>query len=166
MATAGQVLIGADTFNKVQGLVETGEVLQVRMKGIPGTVTLYEVWGLGPPFNLKLKERQEALVPLPQRLAVHLDRIRDKVVIATLAHAWLTHLSETRALTLFEGELAEWEDVRLYLLDENGQDLPGRIYGKVTALGPGADGLHQATVRFTSVGPEIHEKIQQLLGQA
>jgi class 3 adenylate cyclase/HAMP domain-containing protein len=166
MATAGQVLIGADTYNQVQGLVETGESLQVRMKGIPGTVTLYEVRGLGPPFNLKLKERQEALVPLPERLAVHLDRIRDKVVIATLANAWLTHLSETGALTLFEGELAEWEDVRLHLLDSDGQQLPGRIYGKVTALGPGADDLHQATVRFTSVGPEIREKIQQIMGQA
>jgi hypothetical protein len=166
MATAGQVLIGADTCNKVQGLVETGEVIQARMKGIPGTVTLYEVRGLGPPFNLKLKERQEALVPLPERLAVHLDRIRDKVVIATLANAWLTHLSETGAMTLFEGELAEWEDVRLHLLDTDGQQMPGRIYGKVTALGPGADGLHQATVRFTSVGPEIHEKIQQIMGQA
>jgi class 3 adenylate cyclase/HAMP domain-containing protein len=166
MATAGQVLIGADTFNKVQGLVETGEVLQVRMKGIPGTVTLYEVQGLGPPFNLKLKERQEALVPLPEQLPVHLDRIRDKVVIATLTEAWLTHLSETGALTLFAGELAEWEDVRLHLLDSDGHQLPGRIYGKVTALGPGADGLHQATVRFTSVGPDIREKIQQIMDQA
>jgi class 3 adenylate cyclase/HAMP domain-containing protein len=166
MATAGQVLIGADTFNRVQGLVETGEVLQVRMKGIPGTVTLYEVQGLGPPFNLKLKERQEALVPLPEQLPVHLDRIRDKVVIATLTEAWLTHLSETGALTLFAGELAEWEDVRLHLLDSDGHQLPGRIYGKVTALGPGADGLHQATVRFTSVGPDIREKIQQIMDQA
>jgi hypothetical protein len=105
-------------------------------------------------------------VPLPERLAVHLDRIRDKVVIATLTEAWLTHLSETGALTLFEGELAEWEDVRLHLLDADGQPLPGRIYGKVTALEPGPDGLHQATVRFTSVGPEIRDKIQQLMCQA
>jgi class 3 adenylate cyclase/HAMP domain-containing protein len=166
MATAGQVLIGTDTYNKVQDLVETGEVLHVRMKGIPGTVTLYDVRGLGPPFNLKLKERLEKLVPLPERMAVHLDRIRDKVVIDTLANAWLTHLSETGALTLFEGELAEWEDVRLHLLDSDGQELPGRIYGKITALGPGTDGLHQATVRFTSVGPEIHDKINELIGQA
>jgi hypothetical protein len=51
-------------------------------------------------------------------------------------------------------------------LDPNGQELPGRIYGKITALGPGTDGLHQATVRFTSVGPEIHDKINELIGQA
>jgi class 3 adenylate cyclase/HAMP domain-containing protein len=166
MATAGQVLIGADTYNKVKDQLETGEILNVRMKGIPGTVTLYDVRGIGPPYDLKLKERREALVALPDKLSVHLDRIRDKVVVATLTRAWLTHLSETGALTLFEGELAEWEDVRLHLLDADGQQLPGRIYGKVTALGPGTDGLHQATVRFTSVGPEIRDKIQEVIGQA
>ena len=160
------LLIGAHTYDKVQDLVETGEILNVRMKGIPGTVSLYDVHGIGAPFNLKLKERREALVALPEQMPVHLDRIRDKVVIATLAKAWLTHLSETGALTLFEGELAEWEDVRLHLLDADGQQLPGRIYGKVTALGPSTDGLHQATVRFTSVGPEIHQKIHELIGQA
>jgi|UniRef100_A0A7V6A2Y2 class 3 adenylate cyclase/HAMP domain-containing protein len=166
LATAGQVLIGADTFQKVKDLVETGEVLNVRMKGIPGAVTLYEVRGIGAPFNLKLKERREALVALPEHMPVHLDRIRDKVVVATLAKAWLTHLSETSALTRFEGELAEWEDVRLHLLDADGQKLPGRIYGKVTTLAPGTDGLRQATIRFTSVGPEIHQKINEIIGQA
>uniref|UniRef100_A0A7C3UXS6 HAMP domain-containing protein n=1 Tax=Desulfobacca acetoxidans TaxID=60893 RepID=A0A7C3UXS6_9BACT len=165
MATAGQVLISEDTYNHVKDLVETGEVVQARMKGIPGTVTLYEVRGLGPPYNLKLKERQEALMLLPERLPVHLDRIRDKVVVATLAEAWLTHLSETGAVALFKGELAEWEDVRLYLLDDNGGQIPSRIYGKITALGPGPDGLPQATVRFTSVGPEARRKISRLTGQ-
>ena len=166
MATAGQVLISADTYAQVQGAVETGEVVQVRMKGIPGEVTLYEVLGLGPPYNLHLKKRQETLTPLPRQLPVHLDRIRDKVVVATLVDAWLTHLSETGAMALFKGDLAEWEDVRLHLLDAAGEIIPGRIYGKITALAPGGNGLQQATVRFTSVGPKAHEQIHELLGQA
>lgn len=164
MATAGQVLIGAVTYGKVQDLVETGEVLHVSMKGIPGRVTLHEVRGLGPPYNLRLKERQETLVPLPEPLAVHLERIRDKVVVATLPSASLTHLSETGAVALFEGELSEWEDVRLHLLDPAGEEIPGRIYGKVTALEPGPDGLHQATVRFTSVSPDARQQIRQATG--
>ncbi|MEJ2069304.1 MAG: adenylate/guanylate cyclase domain-containing protein [Syntrophobacterales bacterium] len=166
MATAGQVLIGAVTYGRVQDLVDTGEVLHVSMKGIPGQVTLYEVRGLGPPYNLRLKERQEALLPLPERLAVSMERIRDKVVVATMASATLTHLSETGAVALFKGELAEWEDVRLHLLDPAGQQLPGRIYGKVTALEPGPDDLQQATLRFTSVAPDAHLHIRQATGRA
>jgi len=165
MATAGQVLIGAVTYAKVQELVETGEVLHVSMKGIPGRVTLHEVRGLGPPYNLRLKERQDTLVPLPEQMGVRLERIRDKVVVATLPSAALTHLSETGAVALFEGELAEWEDVRLHLLDHAGEEISGRIYGKVTALEPGHDGLHRATVRFTSVSPDARQTIQQATGQ-
>ncbi|MFZ2087888.1 MAG: adenylate/guanylate cyclase domain-containing protein [Desulfobaccales bacterium] len=165
MAGAGQVLISEDTYLHVRGLVETGEVLKARMKGIPGTVTLHEVLGLGPPYDLKLTKRQEALAQLTEKLPVNLDRIRDKVVVSTLTSAWLTHLSETSATVLFTGELAEWEDVRLHLLDHEGKNFPGRIYGKVTALMPAPDSLQQATVRFTSVGPEARHKIREILGQ-
>lgn len=165
MATAGQVLISGDTYARVENVVETGEVLKVRMKGIPGQVTLYEVRALGAPYKLRLKDRQDALVELPQRPAVHLDRIRNKVVVAALAEATLTRLSETGAVALFRGELAEWEDVRLHLLDRAGNELPGRIYGKVTALEEGTDHLHQATVRFTSVSPDARQIIRQMTGQ-
>jgi hypothetical protein len=61
--------------------------------------------------------------------------------------------------------LAEWEDMRLHLLDAGGKNIPGRIYGKVTALKPANDGLQEVTVRFTSVGPEIHQKIRGIMGQ-
>jgi hypothetical protein len=69
-------------------------------------------------------------------------------------------------VALFKGELAEWEDVRLHLLDPAGQQLPGRIYGKVTALEPGPDDLRQATLRFTSVSPDARHHIRQATGQA
>lgn len=165
LATAGQVLVSVATFSRVQDLVETGEVLQVHLKGIPGLVTLYEVRGLGAPYNLKLKERQEALIALPQRLGLHLDRIREKVVVSTITSAWLTHLSETGAVALFSGDLAEWEDARLHLLDPAGKMIPGRIYAKVTALKPGPDNLEEAHLRFTSVSPEAREQIRRAMGK-
>ncbi|MGQ9688835.1 MAG: adenylate/guanylate cyclase domain-containing protein [Desulfobaccales bacterium] len=165
LATAGQVLISADTYARVQNLVETGEVMQVHMKGIPGRVSLYEVRGLGPPYNLKLKERRDALVELPEPPTVNLDRIRHKVVISTVESAKLTHLSETRAVVLFEGELAEWEDVRLNFPATGGKEPSSRLYGKVTSLEPEGHGLTKALVRFTSVSPDAGLKIRQLTGQ-
>jgi len=165
MATAGQVLISAATYSQVQDLVETGEVLTVSMKGLPEPVTLYEVRGMGWPYQLRLKVRQEKLVALPQRLPVHLDRIREKVVVSTLSSAWLTHLSETGAVVIFSGELAEWEDVRLHLLDPEGLVIPGRIYAKVTALDFSSDDRGQANLRFTSVSPDSRENIHRALGQ-
>ena len=81
--------------------------------------------GIGEPYNIHLQERYETLTPLPEKIHVHLQRISEKIVIGNIDKAWITHLSETTAMVVLEGELEEWEDVRLSLLDENGQEIPG-----------------------------------------
>jgi len=70
--------------------------------------------------------------------------------------AWITQLCETSAMVTFEGELWEWEDVRLLLLDAQGQEIPERLYGKVTAVKPDEGNRGEAQIRFTSVSPEIY----------
>jgi hypothetical protein len=66
----------------------------------------------------------------------------------------------------FEGELAEWEDVRLQMLDKNGAPIPRKVYGKVIQVQPGTDTRAAATIRFTSVAPEIYQLIREWLSQA
>ena len=78
-ALGGQVLISAATFERVQDLVEIGDVLSAEMKGIPGQVTLYEVRSIGGPYNIQLKARQETLVELAAPFNINLHRIREKV---------------------------------------------------------------------------------------
>lgn len=165
MATSGQVLLSAACYQEVKEVVKTGEVIHAHMKGIPGEVTLYEIKGIGPPYNLELEERQDALLSLPRRQGVSLERIQEKIVVSTLDQAYITHLSETRAQAHFLGELAEWEDVRLHFLDEEGRVIPeARIYGKVTGLEAGSEGWQVAILRFTSVSPEARQTIRGLLG--
>ena len=162
-AVGGQVLIGSPTFRRVRDLITLGETLEVRMKGVPGKTSLYEVTGIGEPHNIHLPERYETLTPLAEKLPVHLQRISEKMVISETA-AWIIQLSETSALVIIEGELWEWEDVRLLLLDAQGQEIPERLYGKVTAVKPG-DGNHtEAQIRFTSVSPEIYPLFRRAIG--
>jgi len=165
-ALGGQVLISAATYERVQDLVEIGDVLSAEMKGIPGQATLYEVRSIGGPYNIQLKARQETLVKLATPLNIHLHRIREKVVIGTNEAVWATHLSETAAQVGFTGELVEWEDVRLQMLDDQGAAIPGKVYGKVTQVQPGPDGLLTATIRFTSVSPEVYPAIRRALNSA
>jgi hypothetical protein len=160
------VLISAATYERVKDLVEVGEILHAEMKGVPGAVSLYEVQAISGPYNIRLKERSAALVPLTQKLGVRLQRIHEKVVTGAAGRAWITQLSETAATVVYEGELGEWEDVRLHLLDENQAEVPGKIYGKVTAVKPVGDHLHEATIRFTSVSQDIYRIIRQALGVA
>lgn len=164
-ALEGQVLISAATYKRVKDLVEVGDPVQVEMKGIPGKSTLYEVRSIGGPFNIQLKARQEALVQLPKPVKVHLHRIQEKVVIGVNEEVWVTHLSETAVQVAFEGELVEWEDVRLQMLDDQGAPIPGKVYGKVTQIKPAA-GRFTASIRFTSVAPEVYQVIRKVLNRA
>ncbi|MFI5330520.1 MAG: adenylate/guanylate cyclase domain-containing protein, partial [Desulfobaccales bacterium] len=164
-ALGGQVLISAATYRQVQDLVEVGEPLQVEMKGMPGKSTLYEVRSIGGPYNIQLKARQETLLPLPKPVKVHLHRIQEKVVIGINEEVWVTHLSETAVQVAFEGELMEWEDVRLQMLSDEGAPIPGKVYGKVTQV-KSAAGQFTATIRFTSVAPEVYQVIRGVLHRA
>jgi hypothetical protein len=106
------------------------------------------------------------MVPLAEPTIIHLHRIQEKVVIGTNEQVWITHLSETTAQVSFEGELVEWEDVRLQMLDKNGAPIPRKVYGKVIQVQPGTDGHSTAIIRFTSVAPEIYQLIREWLSQA
>lgn len=160
-AVGGQVLISSATYNRVQDLVEVGSVVKVEMKGIPEPVSIYEVEGIGAPYHLTLKKRGETPVALPERIPVRVSRISDKVLTGATEEAWITHLGENAAVITYRGQLVEWEDVRLCLLDENLAEMPGKIYGKVTAVSPCQDGF-QATIRFTSVPQEIYRVIRRM----
>ena len=143
-----------------------GEVIEAQAKGVPGTITMYEVKGMGEPYNLRLKEKFETLVALPEKVAVQILRISEKIVTGTTGAAWIQNLCETSAVVAFEGKLSQWEDVRLHLLDKESAPLPGKIYGKVTETKVLDNNLHEAHIHFTSVSLEIQTFIQQLIGIA
>jgi len=165
-ALGEQVLIGDSTYQRMKGLVEVGEVIEAQAKGVPGTITMYEVKGIGEPYNLRLKEKFETLVALPEKVAVQILRISEKIVTGTTGAAWIQNLCETSAVVVFEGKLSQWEDVRLHLLDKESAQLPGKIYGKVTETKVLDNNLHEAHIHFTSVSLEIQKFIQQLIGIA
>jgi class 3 adenylate cyclase/HAMP domain-containing protein len=163
-ALGEQVLIGASTYQQVKDLVEVGEVIEAQAKGVPGTITIYEVKGMGEPYNIRLKEKSETLVALPERVPVQILRISEKIVTGSAGAAWVLKLSEISAVAAFDGELVQWEDVLLHFLDEQMAPLTGKIYGKVTEVKFAGEGLHEAHLHFTSVSPEIKEVIQRLIG--
>jgi class 3 adenylate cyclase len=165
-ALGGQVLISESTYLRVRNLVELRGRQEVQMKGVSGPVTIYEVAGIGGPYNIHLEEQVETLTPLPERLNAHLYRMADKVVTGHWTPARITYLGETGAILLYEGELEAWEDVRLHLLDEQDAEIPGKIYGKVISVKDGDGAFREVQVRFTSVAAEILPVIRRAAGGA
>jgi len=95
---------------------------------------------------------------------VQLHHLKDKIVAETAGKAWITHLCDTAARVTSEGRLTAWQDVRLTVLDEHQEQIPGHIYGKVTKVKPlGADRCETA-VSFTSIPPDLLRVLREYAG--
>ncbi len=165
-SVGGQVLISPATYARVRDLIQVRQVIKGEMKGIAGTATIYEVAGIGAPYDLTLPEKTECLTPLAAPLGIHLHILENKIVTATLDRAWITHLCDSAARISLEGELSAWQDVRLHLLDRDLAEMPGMIHAKVRWVKAGDPGRLEAEVRFTSVSRESSEIIRQHLAPA
>ena len=165
-ALAGQVLISAATYSRVKDLVEVDKVLEAEMKGVPGRATLYDVRGIGAPYNIRLPDKAEKLKKLPERIGVQIHRLQDKIVTDATGRAWVTHLCDTAAQVTSESPLEVWEDLRLILLEDNQEPPLGPIYGKVTGVTPLPDGRFQVHINFTSVPAGIHRIFRRDPGPA
>jgi class 3 adenylate cyclase len=160
-SVGGQVLISPSTFKRVSDVVEVDHGFEVQMKGVPGTITLYDIQGMSGPYRIRLVKNRDCLTLLPEPLAARLYRIKDKIVAGKTQRVWITHLCPSEAILICDGELAQWEDVHLDLLHENGMEIPGKIFGKIMELKPAGDQRQQASLRFTYVAPEIYQIIRQ-----
>ena len=156
----GQVLISEATYEKVSHIVQVKNILKVEMKGVPGVVTLYDVNGVGEPFNVFLPRREETPKRLKGSLKIEIDRLEHKMVSDRQLHAFLTHASLTTAILLVKGELLQWEDLRLRVVRHDVQVIEGEIYAKVVSVESLGEDC-QAEVRFTSMSPEVYRIIRQ-----
>jgi class 3 adenylate cyclase/HAMP domain-containing protein len=163
-ALGGQVLLSPNAFSRVREHVDVRNILHVEMKGVPEAIDLYDVRGISGPYQIQLKERYEKPVPLPERINIHLWRLRGKIIVGTMETAWITHLCETSATVILEGELVEWEDVRIHLMNEKMEEIPGKAYGKVISMKRLENNLNEADIRLTSITQEIYQIIQQVIG--
>jgi class 3 adenylate cyclase/HAMP domain-containing protein len=160
-AVGGQVLISPETYERVRDLVQVHGEVQGRMKGVSGTVTLYDIQAIGEPYGISLVAKDRAMRILSCPLPVRLDLLTDKVVAGTIDGGQIVELGEGAARLWLQGEVQQWQDVRLHLLAEDGAEIKGRIYGKVTAVSLREGGDLQVDIHFTSVSPEMRQVIRQ-----
>jgi class 3 adenylate cyclase/HAMP domain-containing protein len=160
-SVGGQVLISSATFKRVRDLVEVQGKMQVQMKGVPLPAILYDVRGIIGPIEIHLKKRRDILIALTTPINVQIFLIKEKIVQGATGRAWITHLCDTAAQITLEGNLQEWDDVRLHILNESGL-VTGKMYGKVTAIRPSGDTLKEADIRFTSVSQEVYQIIRHI----
>ena len=163
-AVGGQVLVTKATYEELSDILRVRKVLKVEMKGMSGKVELYDITGIGEPYNVYLPENEETLVAVREMINVEVYRLDEKVVTESGTTARITHISSSSAIIVLHEKLTQWENVRLQLLNNQLAPVSGKVYAKVVSVAR-VDDNHEAEVHFTSVSPEAEKVFRQRLGE-
>jgi class 3 adenylate cyclase len=160
----GQVLISHSTYDRLGDLLEIRKVLTVEMKGLQGTVNLYDVQAIKGPYNIRLPDRDETPVALRNKIDVKIHRLDKKTVSKTDTSAWFTRIGLSSAVLMSSLPIKQWEDLKIMMLDDHLDPVGGEIYAKVVSVSQ-SDDLYEASVHFTSVPAEAYKIIRQRFGK-
>jgi adenylate cyclase len=150
----GQILISEDTLKDANCEVRIEGQLQAEPKGIRVPITLYEVGGIGIPYNLELPHATDVLLPLEQAVSLEYTILEGKHAVGNLFQGVLTRLSASGAELQTEHALDLLTNLKLHL--QPGRDrapVSGDLYAKV--LKKVAEQEDHFLIRFTSVPPEV-----------
>lgn len=158
----GQILMTQSTFNLVKGWVAVGQTRTLNFKGVEEGVTLYDVTGVGSPYDLELPREERDEKALLEPLAVWVQRMRGKQAGGASQQGLLTHFSSRWVRVTLPGAIDAARELRLNLnTRETGE--PVYLYGKVVETTPAGQGTAHL-IRISYAPPEAAELINA--GQA
>ena len=155
-AVGGQVLASQATIERLTAEPSIDAVITVEPKGARGSVTLHDVTGLGPPFDVAIDRAPEALVTLPAPIDLRVRVLRGKEVGGEATAARFIRLGEREGEMDGTLEAPLLANLRIEIQGAEGDD----IFGKITARDPDTGAIR---VRFTSQGAAARARIARVL---
>jgi adenylate cyclase len=153
----GQILISPSTYAEVQSVVRVEGQTQASMKGVNHPVTLYEVTGIGKPYQVFLPSQQDTFVELQVAITVEFELLEGKHLSGKVAIGKLTKLSNLQGAVIQASALpAPLSNLKLRLLEQDCSD----IYAKVTSQAM-EDGT-SFCIRFTDLPTDAAAVLQNL----
>jgi len=157
--TGGQLLISESTRERIKAPLRIDGQFKVEPKGATSSMQLYEIGGIGEPFNRSLPVRVQALSPLPQPWPIRFTVLEEKFAGHTVYPGRLVSVSASEAGIESELALVPLSNLKLELEPVEGASPGGEIYAKVIGAAAGLAG--QTRIRFTSVSPELKVWVRQ-----
>jgi adenylate cyclase len=161
----GQILISPTTYGKVQSRVNILGTKEVKFKGLDQPVTLYDVGGIGEPYQVFLAEKKTApLTRLNPPLPVECFLLEGKSVSDNAITGHITCLGENAAEASLDQTVDVYANLRILLACQEAAGF-SELYAKVMpkeefdAIGSG-DGIR---IEFTSVPDEVIEFLRNTL---
>ncbi|ETX00532.1 MAG: hypothetical protein ETSY1_10815 [Candidatus Entotheonella factor] len=149
----GQVLISEATYHEVEALARVGEPIEVAAKGVAASVRVYDINGLGEPYNLFLPVSEERLRTLDEAIPLQYSVLIGKHMSHAMHEGRLVKLSAQMGEVYADTPVASMDDVRMELTTLQGGSVAGHVYGKVTDVLTGPE--RGFRIHFTSIPPGV-----------
>ncbi len=159
-SVGGQILISDSVRHRAGDILRIDEQREVIPKGADAPVKIYEVGGIGAPYNLALEEKEPPLIALGRRVPLLYTALDGKDVGKAQLKGLVSRLSKKGAEIQLKEPLKPLTNIRMNLGDVPEELASRDFYGKVIEC-TGRDD-HRYMVRFTSTSPEVSAYFQAL----
>ena len=159
----GQILISESTKHACDTMVRVDDQWSVTAKGVTNTISVYQVGGIddGPHAIHMPKPEKIILQPIPACPTVRLTLLEGKRADQNVYEGKITAMTPPFAVIATSLLARRLTNLKIELVDENGQSITNQLYGKVMGKDEGVGGLK---VNFTSTPPEAEQAFRRWLG--
>lgn len=154
----GQILVAPNVVDACKAKLRIDDRMLVMPKGVKEPMEIYDLGGIGEPYNLYLPEKGEMkLTELPKGLLVRFSPLTGK-------HATMDGYGGT--LIRLGGQCADIRskvvperltDLRISLFDEGANEVSSDVYAKVIGLAPEGEDVFR--ICFTCLPPEAERHV-------
>ncbi len=159
-SVGGQILISESVRKQAGEILRIDEQREVIPKGAEAPLKIYEVGGIGAPYNLALEEKQTFMVVLERNIPFLYNTLDGKDVGKELRQGHIACLSRKDAEILLEEPLKPLTNIRMKLGNVPEELATKAFYGKV--IESKVKDTNRYLIRFTSISPEIAAYFQAL----
>lgn len=163
-SVGGQILISESIHRAIGPLLRIDGQEDVLPKGSETPIRIYDIGGIGEPYNLALTRRDEPPQELDQEIPIRSRLVKGKDVTNEAFESSLTALSKNGAELRLGRTVPAQTNLKMSLAEVDQSLAAKDFYGKVVLTAKSGSGTHQ--VRFTSVPPEVAAYFQALLRHA
>jgi len=159
-SVGGQILISDSVRKQAGEILRIDEQREVIPKGADAPLKIYEVGGIGAPYNLALEEKDPSLVALGRRVPLLYTALDGKDVGKDQLRGLVSCLSKKGAEIELEEPLEPLTNIKMNLGDVHEELGSKDFYGKVMECTK--KDANRYIVRFTSASPEVAAYFQAL----
>lgn len=160
-ATGGQVLISESVHKEVGDMLRIDDRMEMKPKGSEVSIVLYDIGGIGGPYNLTLEIRESSMISLSRKIDIRYAELDGKHIAPGDLPGEIVNLSLKSCELQIQNALEPLTNLKFNLADVSPELAIKDFYAKVEK--DYCSDPRSCRVRFTALPPAIYGYFQAIL---